>query len=253
MTFGYWPKPPLRVIFCTEDLFISNTTHSDSSEQNKLVINMAHSLQAAYPLEPAREGKFIVIEGPDGAGSSTQVRLLERYLTEKGKRVLVTKEPTNNFIGGLIRGILTGIIDFKSPCGRQLLYVADRLHHLEHEMEPALEKGFWILTDRYVPSTLVYGTADGADWDYLMHANQPCRVPDLTLLIDVPMEICLDRIDKTRLSRELFEKKKTLEAVVKNYARFAREYPNTYLVNGQGSEKLVHGRIRKLVKEKFCF
>ena len=152
------------------------------------------------------------------------------------------KEPTNNFIGGLIRGILTGAINFKSPHGRQLLYVADRLHHLESSIEPALKKGFWVLTDRYIPSTLVYGTADGAEWDYLMHANQPCRIPDLTLLIDVPV--------KTRSSRELFEKKKTLEAVVKNYARFAKEYPNTYLVNGQSSERMVHRRIRNMVEEK---
>ena len=212
---------------------------------------MAHSLQAVDPIEPKKEGKFIVIEGPDGAGSSTQIDLLRKYLIERGEKVdQLHKEPTNNFIGGLIRGILTGAINFKSPHGRQLLYVADRLHHLESSIEPALKKGFWILTDRYIPSTLVYGTADGAEWDYLMHANQPCRIPDLTLLIDVPVETCLERIDKTRSSRELFEKKKTLEAVVKNYARFAKEYPNTYLVNGQSSERMVHRRIRNMVEEK---
>ncbi len=212
---------------------------------------MAHSLQAVDPVEPTREGKFIVIEGPDGAGSSTQISLLRKYLVERGEKVdQLHKEPTNNFIGGLIRGILTGAINFESPHGKQLLYVADRFHHLETGIEPALEKGFWVLTDRYIPSTLVYGTADGADWNYLWTMNQPCRVPDLTLLINLSPEICLERIAKTRLKKELFEKKKTLEAVVKNYARFAKEYPNTYLVNGQGSEKMVHRRIRNMVEEK---
>src|SRR3989338_8048368 len=95
-------------------------------------------------------GKFLVIEGPDGSGSSTQVALIKKYLEQKGEKVLDTKEPTNNLIGGLIRGVLTGEWKLGSY-GLQLLFCADRAHHLEREIMPALEKGWNFITDRYLP------------------------------------------------------------------------------------------------------
>ncbi len=104
------------------------------------------------------EGKFIVIEGPDGAGSSTQLRLVKQYLEEDKKvKVAETKEPTNNVIGGLIRGLLTNVWKVDSY-GTQLLFCADRAHHLEREVEPAIAKGWYVTTDRYLASTVVYGS-----------------------------------------------------------------------------------------------
>jgi len=85
------------------------------------------------------KGKFIVIEGLDGSGSSTQVVRVANFLKERNKKIHITKEPTNNLIGGLIRGQLTGDWKSSSEC-LQLLFAADRAHHLEKELIPLLKK-----------------------------------------------------------------------------------------------------------------
>src|SRR3989338_2983887 len=112
-------------------------------------------------------GKFIVFEGLDGAGSSTQANRLADYLRLSGKKAIVTKEPTNNMIGGLIRGQLTS--DWKTwPECLQLLFSADRAHHLEKEIIPLLKQGITVITDRYFFSTLAYGALEIKDMDLLI-------------------------------------------------------------------------------------
>ncbi len=209
------------------------------------------------------EGKFICIEGPDGAGSSTHARLLKQDLEKKGEKVLHTKEPTDNIVGGLIRGLLTNQWRL-DQYGLQLLFSADRAHHLAREIEPTLEKGWLVLTDRYIPSTIAYGAAaisryeglkgEGKGYDYwwqlLSRINDPFRKPDLTMLIDLDPRICVDRIREGRPSAELFETEDTLRKVVEGYKRYASENQNVVLIGGNGSIEDVHGRILETIEDK---
>ncbi len=207
-------------------------------------------------------GKFIVIEGPDGAGSSTQVERISNYFLEKGNKVLVTKEPTNNLIGGLIRGVLTHQWTLDSYA-IQLLFCADRAHHLDWEIEPALNRGMYVVVDRYVPSTVVFGASSvpntskyGGNYDFwwnkLMELNKPFLVPDLTILLDIDPQVCVDRISM-RASKELFEVHDVLLRVTQGYKRFAQEYPNTVLVSAQGSRDEVYARIVNTIEDKLKF
>ena len=193
-----------------------------------------------------KKGLFIVIEGLDGSGSTTQCELLKSFLQSKGQRVLLTKEPTNNLIGGLIRGVLTG--DWQiTPEGLQLLFCADRAHHLQKEIVPALEKGMHVICDRYMYSTLAFGAVDcGLKW--LQVLNEKFLQPDLAFVLEVPPEICIRRIAAGRNRFELFEKEDKLRKVLANYKEIALQY-NLNFVDGQKSKDTVHQEINKKVNE----
>lgn len=106
-----------------------------------------------------KRGIFIVLEGPDGSGQSTQTELLARWFKKNNRRVFVTKEPTNSLIGGIIRSILKKEwqVDMKTL---QLLFAADRAYHLRAEIEPFLKKGIDVISDRYILSTLAFGSLE---------------------------------------------------------------------------------------------
>jgi len=104
-------------------------------------------------------GLLIDLEGLDGSGVSTQVSLLKKALRAKGEAAYVTKEPTDNLIGGLIRGALTKVYQLP-PEALQLLFVADRSHHLAREIVPILKNGGILITDRFLWSTIAFGSLD---------------------------------------------------------------------------------------------
>jgi dTMP kinase len=189
-------------------------------------------------------GKFIVFEGLDGSGSSTQTALLADYLRLSGKRVVVTKEPTNNIIGGLIRGQLSS--DWKSsPDCLQLLFAADRMHHLEKEVLPALEKGNIVICDRYVLSSLAFGGLD-CNLHWLKKLNEKFLVPHLTILLKVSPAACIARVKAARFSLELFEDEKKMSSVWQNYEQLAKDYPNVHIIDGEKSEKDV---LKEIIKK----
>jgi len=127
-------------------------------------------------------GTFIVIEGLDGSGKSTQTALLASFLREHGVQVCATFEPTQYLIGGLIRSFLAN--DWKSsPYCLQLLFAADRAHHLEKEIIPSLKAGMAVVCDRYFFSSFAYGASD-CDVDWLIDVNREFILPDLTILIE---------------------------------------------------------------------
>ncbi|MBS3167399.1 dTMP kinase [Candidatus Woesearchaeota archaeon] len=176
---------------------------------------------------------FIAIEGCDGAGSSTQVGALKDLLNLTGRKAFETKEPTNNLVGGLIRGVLRK--NWKiDPKGFQLLFAADRSHHLDDEILPTLQKGN-IITDRYFFSTIAYGSLD-ADISWLKSLNSYFRTPDATFIIDVPPEVCIERIKASRSSMELFEEKEKLCRVQATYHILAKQFPGVYLIDGNRSK-----------------
>jgi dTMP kinase len=195
-----------------------------------------------------KKGLFIVIDGPDGAGISTQAELLEKWLKKLGKKVLLTKEPTVGIIGGIIKAALRH--EWKTDQRTfQLLFSADRSHHLQKEIIPALEKGYVVISDRYILSTYCFGTIDGVSLDWLRSVNSQFIKPDLTIILDVPPEVSLERIKKSRFSVELFEDVEKLRKIRENFKKLKDEFPNTFIIDGTKSIEEVHEEIKKIVKK----
>lgn len=161
---------------------------------------------------------FIVIEGLDGAGTSTQTRAVAEVLRERGHSVSTSREPSDGPVGELIRRFLSG----DDSAGREtlaLLFAADRLDHLQREVEPALSVGEVAISDRYYASSLAYQAdpADGgADYQWVEVLNERARTPDLTVFLRASAEVCLDRLEE-RTERDIFESRQQLEMLERRY------------------------------------
>lgn len=147
-------------------------------------------------------GKFITFEGPEGSGKSTQIRRLAEKLEAQGIEVLCTREPGGTATGEAIRNILQhDVID--EPLGERaelLLFTASRAQLMDRIILPSLEKGQWVLCDRFIDSTLAYqGFARGMDIDTLDRINAFAideRKPDLTVLLDLDIECGFARLEE---------------------------------------------------------
>ncbi len=193
-------------------------------------------------------GKFIAFEGLDGAGSTTQAEKLTRYLKERGEKVHLTKEPTNNLIGGMIRGQLTKEWRTGPEC-LQLLFTADRAHHLEKEVIPLLKQGITVITDRYFFSSVAFGSLGIADREWLQKINDRFILPDITFMLNVSPRICLQRINESRFHLELFEEEENMEKIWRTYETLAQEFEDVYVINGEKTVEEVFTDITKVVNE----
>ena len=202
-------------------------------------------------------GKFIVFDGLDGSGQSTQASKLFDFLNSSETKhkfghtgVHLTKEPTSSLIGGLIRGQLT--YDWKSSqeC-LQLLFSADRAHHLEKEIIPLLERGVIVISDRYFFSTIAYGSLDIEDRDWLLNLNKNFLLPDITFLLEVSPKVCIERIQRTRYGITLFEQEEKLRKIWENFERLSEEFENVYVINGEGPVDKISQEIIKVINDKF--
>lgn len=146
---------------------------------------------------PAR-GAFITLEGGEGAGKSTQARLLADRMERAGLDVVVTREPGGSPKAEAIRHvILSGRAEALGPAGEAMLFAAARIDHLDVTIRPALARGAYVICDRFADSTRVYQGALGAVPKSLIDALERIAVgatrPDLTLLLDIPPEIGMTR------------------------------------------------------------
>lgn len=156
------------------------------------------------------KGKFIVLEGLDGCGKSTQIKRLKDFFEKKNKLVYVTAEPTEFETGAYLRRILSESLN-KNMYLQAALFLADRLEHITHPkfgIKQYLDKGYNVICDRYYYSSLAYqGTASDMDWVEYINLNCPdILVPDLCIFLDVNPDTCKERIDKVREKPELYEK-----------------------------------------------
>ncbi len=189
-------------------------------------------------------GKFIVIEGLDGSGQSTQVALLKDFLIKQGFEVITTKEPTQDSEAGKkIKEILGKKIQ-SEPVQLQKLFAQDRLAHLENTITPALKQGKTVISDRYFFSSFAYGTAHGADLDELIKLNENFLYPDLTFLLRVRPEVCIERIEKRADPKTLFEKQERLEKVWQVYEKLSSRFENIKIIDGEKSIEQVFEQIK---------
>ena len=136
-------------------------------------------------MAPEGKSRFVVLEGLDGAGTTTQAGLVAAALRERGKDVCLTAEPSDGPLGRVARAHVRHEISL-SPEAIALTFVADRADHLARVIRPALEAGQWVVCDRYVLSTLAYQGAEGVDRLWVLRASGSLLAPDLTMFLDVP-------------------------------------------------------------------
>jgi len=190
---------------------------------------------------------FIAFEGLDGSGSTTQSKLLVEKLEREGLLALQTKEPTSNTpIGKLIRGALQHQWSC-SPEGLQLLFSADRAQHIQDVIQPALEEGKIVVSDRYTLSTLAYG-AISTEMEWLKELNKNFIQPDLNFLLKLEPSICIKRIAKRGSDFELFEKKEKLEIIWKKYEKAAHHFKNIHMIDANQPIESIEKEIWSIVK-----
>jgi dTMP kinase len=173
--------------------------------------------------EPRWPGLFVVLEGIDGAGTTTQLERLSAKLREEGHRVLTTREPSNGPVGALLRRALQGQLQRDdgpqglSPQTLALLFAADRTDHLEAELVPALHQGAVVICDRYLLSSLAYQGAQ-LPTRWVDAINAWAMPPDLTLFLEVKPEVASRRRASRGGQAELFEDDELQARISKQYS-----------------------------------
>jgi dTMP kinase len=195
---------------------------------------------------------YIVLEGPDGSGTTSHLKLLAEKLRAEGKTVRVTAEPTDGPIGRLIRQQINDHTGMPATA-LQLLYTADRAQHMEEVVKPALARGEWVISDRNYLSTLAYGEALGLDRQWLARANAPFPKPDLMILALPPFEVCNDRL-MARGKRDAMEGDTLQKRVHAAYHTMADENPQWAVVDTSGAmEQAAHAiasKVNAFLQEK---
>jgi dTMP kinase len=163
---------------------------------------------------------FVVLEGIDGAGTTTQAARLCDALEKDGIAAVKTREPSDGPIGTLIRRSLTDKSLRFDPTTMGLLFAADRIDHVEREIEPALKAGRVVISDRYYHSSLAYQGQD-VDRQWIKTINQRARRPDLTLILEVSVAVAEARRKKDQRPEELFDARETQTRVAQNYKKLA--------------------------------
>ncbi len=159
-----------------------------------------------------RGGFFVVLDGIDGCGKSLHSRLLNEELLAAGYRTFRTMEPSNGVIGRFIRHSLLRS-QKTDPEIEALLFAADRFDHLHYEILPSLKRGRVVVSDRYFHSSLAYQGAQGVDLDWIRELNSFAIKPDLSIYLDLPPDIGLQRKRGPSSVLEKFElQKKVREA-----------------------------------------
>jgi dTMP kinase len=165
---------------------------------------------------------LIVVEGIDGAGTTTQTARLAAWLAARGYQTHATREPSDGPVGRLLREILAGRHQPVDATTMALLFAADRADHLAREVEPALARGEVVVSDRYYHSSLAYQGA-GEERSWIRMLNVRARTPDLTLFIEVPAQVGAARRVAAARPEELYDRLEMQERVAAGYREVMAE------------------------------
>lgn len=199
-------------------------------------------------------GKFIVFEGIDGAGKTTQINLLANYLREQGRSVYCTAEPTETVSGGLLRDALSGATR-RTICEMAAMFVFDRINHNVNPVngiQKMLADGFDVICDRYYYSSLAYqGSGTDPEWVGNMNLNCPeIMRPDVCIFLDLTPEQSMARINRNRATQEIYENVEKLTQVRNQFYRVfedLKDRDNIQIVDAYRSVEEIHQSIVKLI------
>lgn len=185
-------------------------------------------------------GKFIVIDGLDGSGKGTQVKLLADYLFDRDKKnhVFLTREPYNSEYYAEIRRLLKEGADPKDNAEILAgLFVQDRRVHADI-IRDFLRRGIHVVCDRYKYSTLAYQQAQGISLEKLLKMHEDVLRPDLAIIVNVPVEVAFERIikDSNRSHQEVFEQKEFQEKLRENFLALPKQLPDEKIVIIDGNK-----------------
>lgn len=204
------------------------------------------------------QGCFIVLEGGEGVGKTTQVGLLSEWLEEGRISHRVTREPGGTPVGEAIRSVVLGRTDLRMPAESELfLILAARAAFVQEIVRPALARGEVVIADRFSLSTMAYqGYARGLDLTQVrraIHIATGGLEPDLYVVLDVPVEHGVQRQQQGGMTPDRIEREGSdfLQRVRDGYLALTEEEPRARLVDGLGPPGEVHLRVRRLLKEMF--
>lgn len=188
---------------------------------------------------------FVVLEGPDASGKSTQLRLVADALAAKGVPALATREPGGTPLGEHLRDLVLSPNSAMNPLTELLLIIGARHEHVEKVIRPALEEGKWVLCSRYTLSSLAYqGWGRGLDLDLIRHLNQLATgglEPDYVFLLDLPPGVAYERTrERDRFEGEGLE---FFTRVRVGYLELIRSVPRAYVIDATLSQQRVLGEI----------
>jgi dTMP kinase len=188
------------------------------------------------------KGIFIVIEGLDGSGKTTQATKLAKRFPQN-QNVMLTAEPSQGKIGTFIReGCLYE--DKRLPTEAEaLLFAADRIEHMQKEVKPALDEGKLVICDRYLYSSLAYQGSAGLSLDWIKTINARALQPDFSVFIDVAPELVLERLQRKKSVMETLETQQKVRAI---YLRFV-EKGDLVRVDGDKPKEVVAEEIYTVV------
>ena len=211
-----------------------------------------------------KRGRFVVVEGIDGAGTTTQVEKLAAQLRAERVPVRSTCEPSDGPIGTLVRQVLTGRIVV--PGGRApawatmaLLFAADRMDHVETEIEPFVASGGTLISDRYDASSLAYqsvmsGNGGEAAVEWIRSINRHALRPDLTIVLDVAPDVAAVRREERGEAAQLYEQNEVQRALAAFYRELPRHLPGDRIVLLEASASIeeVHSRVVAAYRKAFA-
>jgi dTMP kinase len=210
------------------------------------------------------KGRLITFEGPEGAGKSTQASMLITKLEEQGIEIIYTREPGGTKLGEAIRGVLQYNEAGEDPCAESevLLFEASRAQLVRKVIQPALDRGAWVLCDRFADSTTAYqGFGRGFSVELMETINQfavGTAVPDMTILLDVNVSLGMQRCAKRQVGKKIqydrieSEALEFHEKVRQGYLELARRFPDRFRkVDAMRHAEPIAEDIWKLVNDAF--
>ena len=197
---------------------------------------------------------FIVLEGIDGAGSSTQAEMLKNYFISQHQKAVISPEPSNGKIGKLLREFLgeKSLFNSQSQFDEQMAYLfaADRFYHLYNNVDGVyklVNNKTHVISTRYYFSSLAYNSKKAEDFDFVWSLNKNFPQPDFVIYINIPVDLALKRISD-RPFKEVYETKSKLEKVKENFEFIFSKYNGKILkVDGTKSKEDIHQTIIKFI------
>ncbi|MDJ0679702.1 MAG: dTMP kinase [Crocosphaera sp.] len=199
---------------------------------------------------------FVVFEGIDGSGTSTQSELLKEYFVAQGEKAIISPEPSSGIIGNLIRQALKKRILFTENTDlfdeqMAYLFASDRHDHLYNDTDGVfklIKDGFHVISTRYYFSSLAYNSHTQKQFDFVSKLNHKFPNPDLVIYLDLPVEISLARIQGRSL-KEVYETKHKLTKVRENYQTIFSQYPDQLLIlDATASKETIHKKISEFIQ-----
>ncbi|GAA5494041.1 thymidylate kinase [Rubritalea squalenifaciens DSM 18772] len=195
-----------------------------------------------------KKGLFIVIEGIDGTGKSTQAKRLAESLREQGETVLLDREPSDGPFGKILRESMTA--GRLSPDEELELFHKDRKQHVEDVIQPALARGEHVILDRYYFSTMAYQGARGFDVAELRATNEAfAPAPDLLFILDLPVDKALDRIGARGDTANEFEQRDALQ-FCRDVFLSVKDEPYAEVIDSTPSLDAIHEQMKTIALQK---